>query len=194
MKIVAFGASNSKNSINKKLASFAAQLLAAEIEDATIELLDLNDFEMPIYSIDRELESGKPPEAYRFYEILAMADLVIISLAEYNGAYTSAFKNIMDWVSRVKSKFLEGKDVVLLATSTGGRGAATVLELAKKRFPFHGARILGEFSLPRFNENFTTEIIQPELKASFQSLLDSILISWAQDPIHSSSGEAGKAS
>jgi len=48
--IVAFGASSSQNSINQKLAHFAAK----QIPNATIKLLDLNDFEMPIYSTDRE--------------------------------------------------------------------------------------------------------------------------------------------
>ena len=48
IKIVAFGASSSTKSINKKLASYTAK----QIKDATINLLDLNDFEMPIYSED----------------------------------------------------------------------------------------------------------------------------------------------
>ncbi|TVP44062.1 MAG: NADPH-dependent FMN reductase, partial [Halomonas sp.] len=50
MKVLAFGASNSKSSINKKLAFYAAQ----QINDADISLIDLNDFEMPIFSEDRE--------------------------------------------------------------------------------------------------------------------------------------------
>ncbi|MEO0877483.1 MAG: NAD(P)H-dependent oxidoreductase, partial [Bacteroidota bacterium] len=61
-KILAFGASNSRNSINKQLASYAA----GQLTDATITLLDLNDFEMPIYSIDREKESGIPQLAEQF--------------------------------------------------------------------------------------------------------------------------------
>jgi NAD(P)H-dependent FMN reductase len=39
MKIIAFGASPSKNSINKKLATYAAHLFENEVE-----VLDLNDF------------------------------------------------------------------------------------------------------------------------------------------------------
>ena len=54
--ILAFGASNSKQSINKKLAKFAAD----QVADAAVQFLDLNDFEMPIYSIDRQNESGIP--------------------------------------------------------------------------------------------------------------------------------------
>ena len=47
-KIIAFGASNSLKSINQKLAAYAA----AQVADAKVQLLDLNEYEMPIYSID----------------------------------------------------------------------------------------------------------------------------------------------
>ncbi|MBC7755032.1 MAG: NAD(P)H-dependent oxidoreductase [Moraxellaceae bacterium] len=42
-KILAFGASNSRQSINKKLAVHAAGLFT----NATVEVIDLNDFELP---------------------------------------------------------------------------------------------------------------------------------------------------
>ncbi len=48
MKVLAFGASNSRESINSTLAAYAAGL----VNDATVELLDIHDYEMPIYSID----------------------------------------------------------------------------------------------------------------------------------------------
>ena len=44
-KIVAFGASSSKNSINKEFSYFAAK----QIDNVVINLMDLNDFEMPIF-------------------------------------------------------------------------------------------------------------------------------------------------
>ena len=49
-KIIAFGASSSKQSINKQLATYAAN----QFENTSIEILDLNDYEMPIFSIDKE--------------------------------------------------------------------------------------------------------------------------------------------
>lgn len=52
MNVLAFGTSNSKHSINKTLAYYAAQ----QISEADVKLLDLNEFEMPIYSVDREQE------------------------------------------------------------------------------------------------------------------------------------------
>jgi NAD(P)H-dependent FMN reductase len=91
-KIIAFGASSSKNSINKQLAIYAAHLF----QNATVEILDLNNYEMPIFSVDREKENGIPALAEEFYTKIGSADLIVLSLAEHNGAYSSAFKNILD--------------------------------------------------------------------------------------------------
>ena len=76
-QIVAFGASSSKKSINKDLASFAASV----IEDANVLILDLNDFEMPIYSIDYENAHGIPEKAFKFKEKLKTADLSLIHIS-----------------------------------------------------------------------------------------------------------------
>ena len=90
-KILAFGASNSRNSINKRLAGYTASLL----NDIEMHLLDLNDFEMPIYSIDIEKETGIPETVYRFKSYIDDADGIIISFAEHNGHYTAVFKKIV---------------------------------------------------------------------------------------------------
>lgn len=61
MNILAFAASSSRKSINKQLVTYAASILKSEIiSGAEVEIIDLNDFEMPIYSIDREEENGIP--------------------------------------------------------------------------------------------------------------------------------------
>ena len=150
LKILAFGASPSKNSINKKLAKFVAGLF----DHAEITLLDLNDFEMPIFSVDREFPL--PERAKKFAQHIDEADLIVLSLAENNGSYSAAFKNIYDWVSRIPNrKVFNNKKVIVLATSPGARGGSSVLEAALKRFPFDGAVILGSMSLPSFNKNFS---------------------------------------
>lgn len=43
-KLLAFGASNSSDSINKQLAKYSSK----QFKNVNIELLDLNDYEMPI--------------------------------------------------------------------------------------------------------------------------------------------------
>jgi len=157
MKILAFGASNSKNSINKKLATYAASVFKNQIlKDAQIEIIDLNDFEMPIYSIDRQQEDGFPGPAHIFLNKIADADALIISFAEHNGSYTAAYKNIFDWASRINPKVFQGKPMVILSTSPGKGGASNVLKSAIGSAPFFGAVVRGSLSVPSFNENFDT--------------------------------------
>ena len=167
-KIIAFGASSSRNSINKQLAIYAAH----QFKNVEIEILDLNNYEMPIFSIDKEKENGIHKLATDFYTKIGSADLLIISLAEHNGAYSSAFKNILDWSSRINNKIFQGKKMLLMATSPGGRGGKSVIEIAKDRFPRHGANLVGTFSLPSFYENFdeVNGITNPDLKRSYCKL------------------------
>lgn len=150
-KILAFGASTSKTSINKQLATYVAQ----QFEAADIEVLDLNEYDMPLFSVDREKE-GIPKEASLFYEKIGTADFIVISFAEHNGAYAASFKNLLDWTSRINAKIFQEKPMLLLATSPGARGGSSVLEIANSRLPFQGGLVKGTFSLPNFYENFDT--------------------------------------
>ncbi|MEL6660003.1 MAG: NAD(P)H-dependent oxidoreductase [Bacteroidota bacterium] len=177
-KILAFGASNSRNSINKQLASYAA----GQLTDATITLLDLNDFEMPIYSIDREKESGIPQLAEQFKQHVRNADGIVISFAEHNGAYTAAFKNVMDWMSRLEGSIWEDKPMLLLATSPGGRGGKNVLDLAYHVFSFQNKNVSGSFSLPRFKQNFSPEegVLDPTMAAELRDQLAEFEVVLAQ--------------
>lgn len=172
-KILAFGASSSKASINKRLATFAAQ----QIADAAVNLLDLNDFEMPIYSIDKEKASGIPKLAHDFKSHIKTCDGIIISFAEHNGAYATAFKNIFDWISRIEKDVWANKPMFLMATSPGGRGGKTVLEIAVNKFKFMNQNTIVSFSLPSFGQNFTDDegIKEAELLTAFQTQLDTFV-------------------
>lgn len=172
MKIIAFGASYSSNSINKRLATYAA----AQFPDADTEVLDLTDYRLPLYTADVEAAIGHPEEIGAFLSKLGAADLIIISLAEHNGSYSTAFKNLFDWASRVKAKLFEDKKLLLLATAPGPRGGQSVLRAATERFPIHGAEIVGTFSLPNFHDNFSEEtgIHNEEFKQGFHTLLATV--------------------
>lgn len=171
-KIIAFGGSSSKTSINKQLAIYAANLF----ENASVEVLDLNDYEMPIFSVDKEKEHGIHSLANDFYAKIGSADLIVLSLAEHNGAYSTAFKNVLDWTSRINAKTFQEKEMLLLATSPGARGGSSVLDIASKRFPFQGGIVKGSFSLPSFYENFdvVNGIIHPEYKNQLLEIIKSI--------------------
>ena len=167
-KIIAFAGSNSKNSINKKLATFVAN----EVKGAEAEVLDLNDFELPLYGIDYEIKHGIPDNAKQFLDKIKNSDGIVLSLAEHNGAYATVFKNIFDWMSRIDGKLWSNKPMLLMATSPGGRGGSTVLEIAKGRFSYMGGNIIADFSLPSFNDNFSDgKIINNELNNKLQEAI-----------------------
>lgn len=154
MNVVAFAGSNASHSINKILITYVSSYFS----NARIEILDLNDYEMPIYKSDREVQEGIPQLALDFAAKIDSADLLLVSLAEHNGAYSVAFKNIFDWVSRIPNRKPFGdKYMFLTATSPGARGGASVLELAKNRFPYSGAKVLDTFSLPSFSDHFSMQ-------------------------------------
>ncbi|WP_163516306.1 NADPH-dependent FMN reductase [Gelidibacter japonicus] len=159
-KILAFAGSNSKDSINKQLAVYASGL----IEDADVTVLDLNDFELPIFSKHYEKSHGVPENAMSFLNYIKQSDGIVLSLAENNAAYSAVFKNLFDWMSRAEAKLFYGKPMLLMATSPGRRGGISVLTMAKERFPHHDAQIVADFSLPSFESNFSNgEITNPDL-------------------------------
>lgn len=169
-KILAIGASSSKHSINRTLAIYVAGL----VDGAEVTTLDLNDFEMPIYSIDREKNDAIPQLAKTFRRLIETHDGVVLSLAEHNGSYSSAFKNVLDWSSRLEGPLWGNTPMFLLSTSPGKRGGATVMQLASTYLPRMGARIVAQFSLPSFRLNYSEEVglADSEVFNDFKKQLD----------------------
>ena len=159
-QVLVFAGSNSNKSINKKLAIYASTF----IKNLKIKILDLNDFELPIYSEQHQTDFGIPENAIEFLSNIKASEGIILSLAEHNGAYTAAFKNLFDWMSVKDSKLWSNIPMLLLATSPGTRGGKSVLEIAKSRFPYMGGNIIDTFSLPLFSDNFKeNKIINSDL-------------------------------
>lgn len=166
-KVLAFGASNSKKSINQILAKYAGE----EISNIELEILDLNDYEMPIYSVDKEEESGIHPLAKAFKSKIDSTDGIIISFAEHNGNVSAAYKNIYDWVSRIDMKVFQNKPMFVLATSPGGRGGQGVLNVVLPGIKYQNSNHVGSFSLPSFFDNFKNGITSSELDITFKAEL-----------------------
>src|SRR5210317_1979519 len=173
-RVIAFAASSSRRSINKRLVTWACSLL----EDAEAEILDLNDYELPLFSVDREDELGQPEPAQAFLDKITGSDGIIISFAEHNGAYSAAYKNLYDWVSRIQPKVYRDKPMVLLSTSPGGRGGKSVLELALSQIPRFGGQVKASLSVPMFAENFDSDsgtISNDEIGAQLQAAVNCLV-------------------
>lgn len=178
MKILVFAGSNNNQSINKALATHAAAVYKKQMQtDAEVEVLDLNDYELPIYSIDREQANGIPALAQQFFNKIGAADKLIVSYAEHNGTYTAAWKNLFDWMSRIDMQVFQNKPMVILATSPGKGGASNVLKIAEQSATYFAADIKGVLSVPEFYENFDSvksELNQKELCQALGAVLEKL--------------------
>jgi len=82
--------------------------LAASIaRDAYVEvaLINLNDFDMPIYNGDIEAETGLPESAKRLKQLFVdhdglFMDGLFMASPEYNSSISPLLKNALDWNSR----------------------------------------------------------------------------------------------
>ncbi|ORT49405.1 NADPH-dependent FMN reductase [Vibrio sp. qd031] len=173
MNVVAFGASNSSNSINKMLAHYTA----AQIPDATVEVLDLNDFDVPMYSEDVEKKIGQAEGAKAFLDKLQQADAIVVAFAEHNGSYTAAYKNLFDWTSRIERNVFGNKPALFLATSPGPGGAKNVLAAAVASAGYFGADLKGSHSVPSFYDTFDVQSgapIEADLEQQLKTLASTL--------------------
>ena len=124
-KILVFAGSARRDSVNKKLARAAASAVDGAGGQST--LLDLADFELPLYDGDVEAASGLPEAARRLQQAFRDHDGFCLACPEYNGSITPLLKNVIDWVSRPDGgekgpSPYRGKTVLLVAASPGGLG------------------------------------------------------------------------
>ena len=175
VNVVAFGASTSQSSINKTLAAHAAQRLRSEfLPRAEIDVLDLGDFDLPVYSVDLQNDIGIPEPAQRFFDAVGAADAIVISYAEHNGLYTAAYTNLLDWASRIDMKVFRATPMVALATSPGPRAGRNVVMWAHDAAPFFVADVVGSLSVPRFGQSFDASadrISDPDLAQQIDTVL-----------------------
>jgi NAD(P)H-dependent FMN reductase len=175
--VLAFAATTSRNSINRQLVGYAIRLLEESSADVDVDAIDLNDYEMPIYSTDRQIENGIPAEAHDFFERIGAADALLISYAEHNGLYTAAYKNIFDWASRIDMRVFQDTPTVMLSTSPGRNGGANVLRTAVASAPFFGNEVLASLAIPNFASTFdsaTGSLVDPDLDEQFRAAISTL--------------------
>src|SRR4051812_16465708 len=94
--ITLFSGSNNPQSINQKLVVIISEMISTKNN----KIIDLKEYDMPMYSIAVQNTTGVPMQTLQLKQVLDSADLLIISVPEYNGSMPSFFKNILDWLSR----------------------------------------------------------------------------------------------
>lgn len=146
-KILAFAGSSRKDSVNKKFVAAAA--IVAETQGASVTLIDLADYGLPLYNGDLEQE-GYPDNARRLKALFVDHDALLIASPEYNSSITPLLKNTIDWVSRPDPEAAEpsapyaNKTVALIAASPGGLGGMRALNHLRDIFYNLGCIVLPE--------------------------------------------------
>ncbi|WP_445382053.1 NADPH-dependent FMN reductase [Robiginitalea sp. IMCC43444] len=175
-KILAFAGSNSSTSINFQLVKKTVEGISGH----SASLVEMQDFDIPIYSEDLEKQAGFPEKLLELRDKIRAADGLIISVNEHNSNPSAFFKNILDWLSRAERKFLEDRRVFLMSTSGGKRGAQSSCERVDEMLQRFGAAVTGPFSLPSYYENFdpqkgiTDATLNQRHKEYLQSFLDGL--------------------
>jgi NAD(P)H-dependent FMN reductase len=133
MNLLIFAGSTRALSFNRRLARAAADLATAA--GAQVTLLELADFDIPMYNADLEAR-GTPPDVLRLKQILHAHTAWVLCCPEYNGSYPALLKNTLDWVSSPVAgdpvwsdgtRAFRGKVVGLLSASPGGHGGLRAL-------------------------------------------------------------------
>ena len=147
-KILAFAGSSKKGSVNKKLVKIAA--LAAQKEGASVTVIDLADYPMPIFNQDLEAKQGMPEKAGEFKRLLIEHDGFLIASPEYNSAFSPLLKNVIDWASRAESDneppllAYKGKTASIMAASPGALGGLRGLVFLRMLLGNIGITVLPE--------------------------------------------------
>lgn len=144
-KILAFAGSTRKGSFNHAIVKVAAQ--GAREAGAEVTVIDLADYQMPLFNEDEEAEFGMPEKAQAFKELLISHDGFLIASPEYNSSYPALLKNAIDWASRMGEgekplQAYRGKVAGIMAASAGGLGGMRVLVVLRMLLENLGTLVL----------------------------------------------------
>ena len=194
MKFLVFAGSTRTQSFNRRLAAVAAHM--ARDAGAEVTLLELADFDIPLYNADLET-AGTPADVIRLKEVLDDHPAWVICSPEYNGSYTGLLKNTIDWASSPVAGHAEwsdgtrpfaGKVVGMLSASNGALGglrsqshlAPLLLNLECWLAPRH-------FALPRAASAFDAQgqLVDASQAAHVRGVVEQVL--WAAGRLHGTS-------
>ncbi|MGG1660163.1 NADPH-dependent FMN reductase [Brevibacillus sp. NRS-1366] len=152
MKIVGIAGSMNTNSTTKQAVQIV--LDAAREAGATVEMIHLADWKIPIYD-DREDTSTYPEVVHSFIKAVSEADGLIIGSPEYHGTITGSLKNALDFL---EGRHLRDKHVALIGTAGGSMGATnTVNTLQLIMRNLHAWPLPSSPSIPSAYNAFTPE-------------------------------------
>ena len=128
--ILIFAGSARRGAFSKQLAAAATTVVAQAGAKPT--LIDLADFEAPLYNADLEDGAGIPQSVLDFRRLVATHHGLMIATPEYNGFVTPLLLNMLCWASRPSpgddfGSVFQARPVALMASSPGRLGGVRVI-------------------------------------------------------------------
>ncbi len=157
-RLLAFSGSARRESFNRKLLAHAVQ--GARQAGAEVTLIELRDFELPLYDGDPEASDGLPPGAVKLRELLVAHSGLLLACPEYNGGIAPLLKNSIDWMTRgpgakADPTLFPGKLAALCAASPGGLGGMRGLRWVRELLNNLGVTVLAtQFTLGTAHKAF----------------------------------------
>ena len=191
MEILIFAGSTRQDSYNRKLAKATAEIATGQGSQAT--LLELADYDIPLYNADLEAR-GTPPDVIRFKQALHSHAAWIICCPEYNGSYPALLKNALDWASSpVKGDPVWGDGVLPFRGKVVGMCSASPGGLGGLRAQSHLAPLLlnlecwlapRSHAVSRAADAFDAQgkLMHPQDQQGVQAVLSQVL--WAAQRLH----------
>jgi NAD(P)H-dependent FMN reductase len=173
VKLLVFGASMRDGSMNDRLASLAAEVVAEK--GGAVERGTMSEFNCPPYDMDVELSKGIPEGARALHDKLMATDGFVIASPEYNASMSGVLKNTIDWVSRFRPQPFNGKQGFLIAASPSMTGGKIGLWALRQPLEHLGARVYPDmFALAQAHQAFSASgrIADAKLQNWFETTIE----------------------
>ena len=118
---------------------------------ATVEILDLDKYNFPLFNERLHLQENPLPSAIDFADKIKSSDGVLIVTPEYNGGYPASLKNVVDLLY----KEWHHKPIAISTVSTGAFGGSQVIiALQFTLWKIGALTVPATFPVPKVEEAF----------------------------------------
>jgi NAD(P)H-dependent FMN reductase len=176
VSVLVMSGSSRRESLNTKLAAFAARV--AEQQGADVDLVEAHTFDVPAFDGDVEAGEGIPDGAAELRRRLLATDAFVLVSPEYNASMSGAVKNLIDWTSRFRPQPFDGRHALVMSASPSLAGGNRGLWALRVPLEHLGARVFPDmFSLAMAHKAHDADgsISNPELRTRFETTVQAFL-------------------
>lgn len=181
IRVLAFSGSTRSDSTNKKLVNEAANF-AKEL-GANVKVIDLRDYNLPLYDGDLEVKEGLPQKAKELRKLMMESQVILIASPEYNSSLSAILKNTIDWASRGEKRGpslepFKDKTFVIMSASPGSKGGARGLVHLRAILEEVGGKVFSEqIVVPDAYNAFNDQkqLKNPQLREKLQNVIERAL-------------------